>query len=326
MTRKLRIGTRGSKLALWQAQWVADRLTQEHPGLSYELVIIKTTGDHIQDVALSRIGDKGAFTKELEIALQEQRIDCIVHSMKDVPTTLPQGLCIASVLARANAHDALVSKKATTLAGLPHGARVGTGSLRRRAFVRSLRPDISLVELRGNLDTRMRQVEEGNLDAAILACAGIERMGWQDRGVHQIDFSEMLPAVGQGAVGVEARSADVDTLQLLASIDDLVTHTCVDAERIIMRELEGGCQVPLAAHAQIVPAFADEQHCEIVATVCTLDGAQRATSSMSGTLDQAQELAHLVLDDLRKQGAEEILAQVHAEFLAMPSHEEVLHS
>lgn len=323
--KKLRVGTRGSKLALWQARWVAEALKAKKPDLSYEIVVIKTTGDHIQDVALSRIGDKGAFTKELEIALQKNQVDLVVHSMKDVPTTMPDGLGIVAMLPRANAHDALVSSQATSLAGLPQGARVGTGSLRRRAFLQAMRPDVTLVELRGNLDTRIAQVESGNLDAAILACAGLERMEWMHRNVSEISFDEMLPAVGQGAVGVEARLSDDSTIDALRSLDDWQTSRAVEAERRIMRSLEGGCQVPLAAHGRYMTASDGLSRFSLSALVCSLDGSVRAQASVESAVGEEERCASQVLDMLISQGAHEILDEVRRQFAASMSAGEVVY-
>lgn len=306
------IGTRGSALALQQANYIASLVKGVRPHLEVRIEIIKTTGDKIRDVALSKVGGKGLFTKELEVALLEEQIDCCVHSMKDVPTVLPDGLELACMPLREDARDALIVKghQARSIAELPSGARVGTGSLRRQAQLRALRGDLEIVELRGNLDTRLKRVEDGSLDAAILACAGINRMGWKERISAQLSLQEMLPAVGQGAIGVEIKSGDLFTASIVEQFNHQQTFRCISAERTIMRALDGGCQLPLGAFARILPG---DTQMRIDACVCSLDGSRQVRAGIAGDQRKGEELALQLVDDLRSQGADEILAQLPAE-------------
>ncbi|PKQ10152.1 MAG: hydroxymethylbilane synthase, partial [Actinobacteria bacterium HGW-Actinobacteria-9] len=245
----LTIGTRGSKLALWQSEYIKAKV-QEITGLPVELKIIKTTGDKILDVPLAKVGGKGLFTKELEVELMAGTVDLCVHSMKDVPTELPEGLYIGAMTERVDPRDALVSGAGYTLDTLPQGARVGTSSLRRISQVRALRPDVEIVDVRGNLDTRMRKAETGELDVVILASAGITRMGWADRITGYIEPKQMISAVGQGAIGIEIREDDEFMRHVMEAIGHPETMECVTAERVVMRKLEGGCQVPIGAYAR----------------------------------------------------------------------------
>ncbi|TLM97994.1 MAG: hydroxymethylbilane synthase, partial [Actinobacteria bacterium] len=248
---RLVIGTRGSKLALWQSNYIKGRL-EEITGLPVELQIIKTTGDKILDVPLAKVGGKGLFTKEIEVELIAGTVDLAVHSMKDVPTELPEGLAIRATPTRVDPRDALVSAPGGyDLVTLPHGAKVGTSSLRRVAQVRALRPDVEIVDVRGNLDTRMRKAESGEVDVVILAAAGITRMGWAERISGYIPTAQMVSAVGQGAIGIEIREDDEFMQDVCAKLSDPDTFTCVTAERVVMRRLEGGCQVPIGAYARI---------------------------------------------------------------------------
>lgn len=324
---KLVIGTRGSRLALWQANHVAERIRLACPELTVETEVIKTTGDKILDVALSKIGDKGLFTKELEVALADGRVDICVHSMKDVPTTLPESLEIGAMLERADVRDTLVAAPGMTLKTLPSGARVGTGALRRLAQLRALRSDLTFVDLRGNLDTRIRKVQEGELDAVILASAGIRRMGWEEHISAYLSVDEVVPAVGQGAIGLEIRSDDEHTHAVCERVTSHATMCCVGAERHIMRTLEGGCQVPIGAYARI------ERNVEgdttgsvswtgmfrIDAMVASLDGSDLIRSAIESPLGEGESipgpedvtaLAQTVVEGLLEQGAREILHEV----------------
>jgi hydroxymethylbilane synthase len=247
----LRIATRKSQLALWQAEHVAALLRRAHAGLTVELVPISTKGDRIQDRSLAAIGGKGLFIKELETALEEGRADLAVHSMKDVPADVPAGFVIAAVLPRADARDALLTSRAERVAALPPGARVGTSSLRRQAQLLALRPDLLIEPLRGNVDTRLKRLDEGALDAIILACAGLVRLGWESRITARLDPSESLPAVSQGIIGIECRDADAGTRAALTALNDPATRTVMDAERAFAARLEGSCQSPIAAHATV---------------------------------------------------------------------------
>lgn len=249
----IRIGTRGSPLALAQAHEVAGRLVAAH-GLAperFEIVVIRTSGDRIQDRPLSEAGGKGLFTKEIEDALLDGRIDLAVHSMKDMPTLLPDGLEIVCLLPRADVRDAFISLRWPTLAALPAGARIGTSSLRRSAQIRRSRPDLVIVPLRGNVQTRLRKLAEGEADATLLAVAGLDRLGMADRITAPIAVDEMLPAVAQGAIGIEIRSTDAATRALVTAIDDAPTSRTVGAERAFLARLEGSCRTPIAALAQL---------------------------------------------------------------------------
>jgi hydroxymethylbilane synthase len=253
-TNIIRIGTRGSPLALAQAREVQQRLEAAHgPGrLVFEIRAIKTSGDRIQDRPLSEAGGKGLFTKEIEEALLAGEIDIAVHSMKDMPTVLPDGLAIACFLQREDVRDAFISRKAPALADLPHGARVGTSSLRRQAQVMRLRPDLVIVPMRGNVETRLRKLEEGLADATLLACAGLHRLGLADRITAAVPAEQMLPAVAQGAIGVEARTGDAATADLLAPINHQATALAVTAERAFLARLDGSCRTPVAGLAELV--------------------------------------------------------------------------
>lgn len=334
--RRMVIGTRGSKLALWQAHHVASCMEKAVPGTAPEVRVIHTTGDKITDVALSKIGDKGLFTKELERALAAGEVDFCVHSMKDVPTVLPEGLDLAAMLERADVRDVLVAAPGTTFDSLPAGARVGTGALRRRAQLESLRDDLAYVEVRGNLDTRIKRAmdEGGDLDAIVLASAGIVRMGWEENIAEYFEPERMVPAVGQGAIGVEIRADDEEAQRICALIGDRHTSFCVEAERHIMRVLEGGCQVPIGAYARF-----SGTSLVIDALVSSLDGRTvvhshreasgfghrgRASAAQDATRQEASEasasksagrnveLAQTVVDDLIAQGAVAILDEVRA--------------
>jgi hydroxymethylbilane synthase len=250
MTR-LVAGTRGSALALRQTAIVVEALCAAHPGIEVESVEVRTEGDRDRNTPLSVLGGKGIFVKELEVALLDRRVDLAVHSLKDVPCTLPEGLTIAAVLSRGDARDALVSRDSQALAELPAGARVGTGSRRRRAEILRLRPDIEPVEVRGNVDTRIRRVREGAVDAVVLAVAGLERLGRLHEAAQIFTVDELLPAIGQGALAVEVRTDDERVRGLLTAIDDRDTHLCIRAERAFLRRLGGGCLTPAAAYAEL---------------------------------------------------------------------------
>jgi hydroxymethylbilane synthase len=249
----LRIGTRGSPLALWQAREVQVHLAAAH-GVEPEaiaIVAIRTTGDVIQDRPLSEAGGKGLFTKEIEQALLDKAIDLAVHSSKDMPTALPAGLELVACLPREDVRDAFISRKATSLTGLPHGAVVGTASLRRQAMVKRLRPDVSVVTFRGNVDTRLKKLDDGVVDATLLALAGLKRLGREAAATAVLEVDAFLPAVGQGAIGVEAREADIRTCDLLAKINHAETLTALRTERAFLAVLDGSCRTPIAGHARI---------------------------------------------------------------------------
>lgn len=301
---ELVIGTRGSKLALWQAEHIKG-MVKEITGLPVRLKVIKTTGDKILDVPLAKVGGKGLFTKELEVALIAGEVDMCVHSMKDVPTELPDGLSIAAMPERVDPRDVIVSGKGYTLDTLPEGARVGTSSLRRVAQVRHLRPDVEIVDVRGNLDTRMRKAEEGQVDAVILAAAGITRMGWADRITHYIEPEQMISAVGQGAIGVEIREDDEQMLHVMERIGHPETMECVTAERVVMRRLEGGCQVPIGAYARI-----EGGRMVMDAMVGSLDGSTIVCRRVEGPAEDPVGLGERMVRELVDGGAGRILEAI----------------
>jgi hydroxymethylbilane synthase len=303
---RLVIGTRGSKLALWQSEYIKGRV-EEITGLPVELMVIKTTGDKILDVPLAKVGGKGLFTKEIEVELAAGTVDLAVHSMKDVPTELPDGLCIAAMPERVDPRDVIVSGAGHSLDTLPAGARVGTSSLRRVSQVRALRPDVTIVDVRGNLDTRMRKAETGEVDAVILAAAGITRMGWADRIAHYIPTEQMVSAVGQGAIGIEIREDDEPMRHVCEAIGHPETMECVTSERVVMRTLEGGCQVPIGAYAR----FADGR-LVMDAVVGSVDGTTIVRYSLDGDPAEPEMLGAAMVDRLLDLGAGEVLAEIRA--------------
>ena len=303
---KLTIATRGSALALWQAEHVRARLTAAEPGLAVELLIIKTTGDLIVDRPLSQVGGKGLFVKEIEQALIDRQADVAVHSMKDVPAELAPGLVMAAISQREDPRDALVSRAGETLAALPHGARVGTSSLRRVCQLRRERPDLDLVPLRGNVPTRMGKVDSGELDAVVLAAAGLRRLGHADRIAELLDPDSCVPAAGQGALGIETRAGDAELAALVRRAvhhDD--TARCVAAERGFLAVLGGGCQTPIAAHARL---SGGELH--LVALVGRPDGSEIIRGERRGPASDAERLGTELGVELLGRGAERILREV----------------
>ena len=303
---RLVIGTRGSKLALWQSEYIRG-LVEELTGLPVELKIIKTTGDKILDVPLAKVGGKGLFTKEIEVELEAGTVDLAVHSMKDVPTELPEGLAICMMPPRVDPRDVIVSGAGYNLETLPEGARLGTSSLRRRSQVVALRPDLDIVDVRGNLDTRMRKAETGEVDAVILAAAGITRLGWEDRITHYIDTEQMVSAVGQGAIGVEIRENDEFMLDVCAKLSHSETLCCVSAERVVMNKLEGGCQVPIGAYARI-----EGDKLVMDAFVGSVDGKTILRHQLEGDPSEPTALGEQMVAALLEMGAHEILAAVRA--------------
>jgi len=303
---QLTIGTRGSKLALWQSNYIKGRL-EEITGLPVELMIIKTTGDKILDVPLAKVGGKGLFTKEIEVELLAGTVDLAVHSMKDVPTELPEGCIMSATPERVDPRDVMVSGGDYDLDTLPQGSRLGTSSLRRRSQVLALRPDLEIVDVRGNLDTRMRKAEEGEVDAVILASAGITRMGWADRITHYIEPAQMVPAVGQGAIGVEIRSDDPLMADVCTELCHDETFLCVTAERVVMRQLEGGCQVPIGAYARI-----EGDVLVMDAIVGSVDGETILRHRLEGSPKEPVVLGMRMVDVLRGMGAAEILTEIRA--------------
>lgn len=309
MSRALRIGTRGSDLALWQAHAVARELLQAFPDIEVEVCVIKTKGDAILDVPLADIGDKGLFTKELEHALLAGEVDICVHSMKDVPSLLPEGCVLAGMLARANAYDVLVlggGVQAQSLDDVFAGARIGTGSLRRAAQIRALWPHIQPKEIRGNVDTRLAKAESDDYDGVILAAAGVQRIGHGDKITCPIPPTQMIPAAGQGAIGIEIRDDDEDVRACIAAINDSATFECVSAERQVLAALEGGCQVPFGAYARF-----EEEILVLDAIVLSLDGSRIARAHVQAQPGQdASAVALQAIDMLEAQGARAILDEI----------------
>lgn len=299
----LRIGTRGSPLALWQAHFVRDRLRQVWPDLNIELVEILTIGDQVRDRPLSQIGGDGLFTKAIQDALLERRADVAVHSLKDLPTTKIEGLMLAAVPPRGPVGDALVSNRHRSFADLPQGAKVASSSLRRRAQLLHRRPDLHLSDIRGNVDTRLRKLDELDLDAILLAEAGLVRLGLHQRITEVLDSSWILPAVGQGALGLECRTEDAATQKILQPLDDPTTHGTVLAERSLLRGLGGGCQVPIGAATSLAYGML-----RLRGVVLPPDGSQRIYGENSGPVEQAEKLGTLLAEQLLANGAREILA------------------
>ncbi len=305
--RRIVIGSRGSKLAMTQSQWVKARLEALNPDLEITIQRIVTKGDKITDVALSLIGGKGLFTKELEVALQDGRIDLAVHSLKDLPTELPEGLALGAIPEREDPHDLLISKnKCSSLRHLPEGSKLGTSSLRRKAQILSQRPDLDIIDLRGNLDTRLRKLETTDMDAIIVARAGVMRLGAFRKDFAVIPFNEVTPAVGQGALAIESRKNDRETQTILAPIDHAPTRYAVEAERTLMHVLEGGCQVPIGSIGQCT----GNGTLELEAVVCSLDGSKVIRSRQSGPLEEATDIGQTLAHKLLDMGASEILREI----------------
>jgi hydroxymethylbilane synthase len=303
----LRIATRKSQLALWQAEHVAALLRVAHPGLGVELVPIVTQGDRIQDRTLAAIGGKGLFIKELEVALEEQRADIAVHSMKDLPGDLPESLTIAAVLERADARDALLMGSAGGLEDLPRGARVGTSSLRRQAQLLAARSDLKVETLRGNVDTRLRRLDAGDMDAIVLACAGLIRLGLESRITARLDPKICLPAVAQGVIGIECRGTDSRTLDLVAMLNHRDTRIAMDAERSFAHRLGGSCQSPIAAHARL-----EGQHLRLEGLVAEPDGSRLLRDTMSGGIDDPAALGARLAERILAAGAAPLLERLRA--------------
>ncbi|MGH8613783.1 MAG: hydroxymethylbilane synthase [Gammaproteobacteria bacterium] len=301
----LRIVTRKSPLALWQARFVQSRLGALHPDLSVELVAVHTSGDKLLDAPLATVGGKGLFVKELEERLLCGAADLAVHSMKDVTVDLPQGLVIPVVLAREDPRDAFVSQQHGDLQSLPRSALVGTSSLRRQCQLRAMRPDLKLQSLRGNVGTRLRKLDQGRLDAIILAAAGLKRLGLAARIRAYLDPDLLLPAIGQGAIGIECRQGDEDLIQLITPLDDPRSGVCVRAERALNRRLFGGCQLPIAGHAEIL-----QGELRLRALVGSVDGTRILRDAICGAPEQAEELGTRLAEKLLAQGADVILAEL----------------
>ena len=304
--KKLVIATRRSRLALWQAQHIAERLQSAHAGLRVELLPMSTRGDELIDRRLDEAGGKGLFVKELENAMADGRADLAVHSMKDVPAELPPGFMLAAIGEREDPRDALVSSQYQTLAQMPNGATVGTSSLRRQAQIVERHPGLEVRLLRGNVDTRLAKLDRGEYDAIVLAAAGLTRLGLQARIKARLDAEEMLPAPGQGALGVECLAARAEVLALLAPLADAATAACVRAERTVSRVLGGSCTLPLAAFAEMAQNRAGNR-LRLRALVASSDGKRVIRSELNGDVADPEALGNQVAQDLRRQGADAIL-------------------
>ncbi len=301
MHNSLVIGTRGSQLALWQAQFIKDELERLYPDLKVHLKIIKTTGDTVQDRSLVGLG-KGVFTKEIENALLAGDIDLAVHSLKDLPTELPPGLCITAIPTREDPRDVLITASELPLNDLLNGAKIGTTSPRRKAQLLHIRPGLQVVDVRGNVDTRLRKLHETDLDGIILAAAGIKRLGKSEVITQFFDVERMVPAVGQGALAIEAREADDRIEKLLAPLNDQETAAEITAERAVLENLGGGCQVPIGAYAKHV-----DGELSLISVVCHPEGALRIVERAKGKLNAAQHLGEVVAEKLRESGATGLL-------------------
>jgi hydroxymethylbilane synthase len=304
--KTIRIGTRKSQLALWQAEYVRHRLTTQWPGLHVELVKMTTQGDRILDRTLAKVGGKGLFTKELEQGLLARDVDIAVHSLKDVTVDLPAGLHLPVFCEREDARDAFLSPRYDSLAALPLGARVGTSSLRRQSLIRHRHPQLTLVDLRGNVQTRLAALEAGGFDAIILAAAGLKRLGLADHIRRYLPVDESLPAVGQGVVCIECRADDAQTNRLIAPLNHVPTQQCVAAERALNARLEGGCQVPVAGHAVL-----EGETLYLRGFVGAPDGTHVVQAEGRGPATEGVALGHTVADALFAQGAKSILDQVY---------------
>jgi hydroxymethylbilane synthase len=308
MGTRVTIGTRGSKLALWQANWVKDQLEKRHPGIRVALEIIKTKGDKILDVPLAKVGGKGLFVKEIEEALLDGRIDIAVHSMKDMPAEIPAGLCIGAVPERETPVDVLIAREGLNLQDMGPAPTIGTSSLRRAAQLRHIRPDVQIVPLRGNLDTRLRKLVDENLDAIVLAAAGVKRLGLAGRITEYLPPDVMLPAVGQGALCIETRITDPVITPFVSALNHATTRSAVLAERAFLARLEGGCQVPIAGHATLTG-----DRLSMTGLVADLQGQTMVRETLEGPAEQAETIGLDLAGKLLERGARTILDSLQTE-------------
>ena len=301
----IRIGTRGSKLALWQANLIAMAMESKYPDLEVELVLVTTKGDKILDSPLSKIGGKGLFTKELEVQMLEGEIDLAVHSLKDVPTELPPEFTLAAVVKRAEPFDAFVSNKYKSFADLPYNAKIGTSSLRRRAQILTIRPDLHIDDLRGNVDTRLKRLDKGDFDGIILAAAGLKRLGHERRITEILPTSLMLPAVGQGAIAIETLTTNDKLIDMLRFLDDVDTRIATDTERAFLKVVEGGCQVPVGVFAEV-----SDNKITVEALIASLDGQMVIRDKLIGSVEDSVALGEDLANKLLNNGGREILSAV----------------
>ena len=309
---KIIIGSRGSKLALIQANWVKSELEKANKEIEFFIEVIKTTGDKILDTPLAKIGDIGLFTKELEEALLDKRVDLVVHSAKDMPTAIPDGLEIGAVTEREDPHDALISKDNKSLKDLPQGATLGTSSLRRKAQILALRQDLNIVDLRGNLDTRIGKLKSGELDAIVVAKAGLNRLGRGDEASEIIPSDIMLHAVGQGALCIEVRENDEQVIGIIKVLQHFDTRYCVLAERTLLKRLQGGCQIPIGAHAEVIFPV----NLKMEAVVCSLDGTTIIRESVEGKVDDYATMGNELAERLLGRGGRQILEDIRTKLAA----------
>jgi hydroxymethylbilane synthase len=305
-SKELRIGTRGSQLALYQANWVREKLIEAHLGLTVTLIKIKTTGDKIQDVPLAKMGGKGLFVKEIEEALIQKKIDLAVHSVKDVPTEFPKGLHLSVITQREDPRDVFISRDGKGLKDLPRKAKIGTSSLRRQAQLLHFRSDLELVPLRGNLDTRLKKLKTMSLDGIVLALAGVKRLGLKERITEIIPTEISLPAIGQGALGIETRLGDKEVEEQIQFLNDKDSWIAVSAERAFLKKLEGGCQVPIAAFARTVGTTF-----QMDGLVGTIDGKRLVRHHIEGPIEKAESLGIELAEILLGKGAREILDEIY---------------
>ena len=301
-SKNIIIGSRGSQLALWQANWVKSELERIHNDVKVNIKIIKTSGDKIQDVPLAKIGGKGLFVKEIEEALLSKETDVAVHSMKDVPMNLPEELHISVITKRENPLDALISKNGEKLADLPMGSIIGTSSLRRSSQLLKYRSDFKIGALRGNVDTRLRSLENGKYDAILLATAGLNRLGWTNKITEEVSHEILLPAMGQGALGIETHRSDFIAQGMISSLDDKFTHSAVNAERGLVGTLDGGCQVPIGSYATV-----DNNLITLRGLVASLDGKTIYKLIKTGPIDDAINIGHALGVELLGMGADKVL-------------------
>jgi len=303
---KIVIGTRGSKLALWQANFVKSKIEQKHKSVKVELKIIKTKGDKILDVPLAKVGGKGLFVKEIEEALLREEVDLAVHSMKDVPTFFPEGLYLPVITKREDYRDAFLSRNGKKLKDMPENSIIGTSSLRRKSQLKNLRNDFKIKDLRGNVDTRLKKLEKGEYDGIILAVAGLKRMKFEKKITEYLDVDVMIPAIGQGALGIEIRKDDEKILDIITFLNDENTFIEVSCERAFLKELEGGCQVPIGAFAKI-----GEKYLKLIGFVADVDGSNFIKDELTGRVENYEILGKELAKRILNKGGKEILEKVY---------------